>query len=354
MKLNVDLTSLQNAVKKMGAPLIDFDTTTVFDHVDIDSILNTTSGIEIDINEIEVNLDAGGLFEYKGRQVLLFIPNHNPMYKSINDVLNDPMQGNRFHVSDCTTLKKMRETNRYNKYHVTQNLSGMFEIYNDGNEDIKKDAKLHVCKNCLMMLNYKNYKNETNIEKNKIFNNFKINEFFETYSAFFEYLPNIKNNNKILDRSITPSINRKNYICKVCNTDFKNNPKLLVSEETNNNICLDCYRKQKEHKTAFITNPELKEIYKERTIQNKVTINSWDDVYKYVDISIHGYIHRLKRSYRTPTHIGYIPSEISSIVLDIVWITETKKSALVTRKTDEYKKLKNWNILTLGEAMERL
>jgi len=128
MKLNVDLTLLQNAVKKMGAPLIDFDTTTVFDHVDIDSILNTTSGIEIDINEIEVNLDAGGLFEYKGRQVLLFIPNHNPVYKSINDVLNDPMQGNRFHVSDCTTLKKMRETNRYNKYHVTQNLSGMFAI----------------------------------------------------------------------------------------------------------------------------------------------------------------------------------------------------------------------------------
>jgi len=348
MKLNVDLELLNNAVKKMGAPLVEFNANTSFEHLDI---LGTTMGREIDIKDIEINLESGSLFEFKGRQVLLFIPNQ---FNELNLILENATKGNRFHIADCSTLIQMKETNRYNKYAVTNNLSGKFTIYHRSNTNEKVESKLYVCKNCLEKLNYKNYKDESTRNRNQIFSDFKINEFFETYSTFFNYLPNIKNNEEILNRNPSTIIKKKNYVCETCNTDFKNNSKLIVNDNKKRVICVDCYRKVKDHKTTFITNPELKEIYKERTKQNKSIIQNWDDVYKYTDISIHGYIHRLKRSYKPPTYIGYILPTNENIILDMVWITEKKKSALVTKKTEEHNKLTDWNIVTLGEAMEKL
>ena len=230
MKLNVNLSVLNEAAKKMGAEPIVFSTNTRFEHTDIDKILGTTSGQQININDIEVNLDGGGLFEYEGRQVLLFIPNQ---YNSLEDILNDPMKGNKFHVSDCRTLQEMKQRNAFNKYAVTNNLSGIFTIYNKNNEANKVESSLFVCKNCLEKLNYKNYKNETYQIKNSIFNEFRIDEFFERYSTLFDYLPNINiepteinytDNWKEISKEYRSS---KDFICETCNTSFKNNKELL-------------------------------------------------------------------------------------------------------------------------------
>lgn len=350
MKLQVDLSLLESAVIQMGAPLIDFKTSTKFGHVDIDKILGTTSGQTISLEDITVNMDASELLEYKGRQVLLFIPDQG---NRIDNVIEDATRGTKFHICDCKTLQEMRATNRYNKYAVTNNLTGIFDIYGTSyqtNEEKNIQSKLYVCKNCLNKLNYKNYQDN----KTQVFNQFKISEFFETYSTLFEYLPNIKNDGNTLtreDQSINPT---KSSTCCECDTTFPANSKLIINVDKKS-ICLDCYRKQTKHKTAFITNSEIKEIYKNRTEQKMVKIKSWNDVYKYVDISIHGYINRLKYSFPTPpTTVGYIPEENKNLVLDLVWITNSKKAALVTKRLPEYENLKGWKIVTLGEAMRKL
>ncbi len=372
MKLNVNFDVLNEAVKKMGAKPIVFETNSRFKHTKIDELLGTTSGQKIDINDIEVNEDGGGLFEYQGRQVLLFIPNHNPRYKSIYEVLDDSMKGNRFHISNCSTLEKMKRTNRYNKYHVTRNLSGKFKIYNEGNESHTVDAMLHVCKNCLEKLNYRNYKNENSQNRSKIFNEFNIGEFFETYSTLFDYLPNINvekhstgytNDWSKVSRKYRDS---KNYTCETCNTSFIKNKSLLHTHHINGNkgdnslenlkaVCIDCHRKEPNHKHVMMTYEQLQKIHISRREQNKIQINSWDDVFKYTDISLYGYLELLKYDNKVKLpDVGYIiETNNKKVALDLAWITTKSKSALVTDYFYGFFNLKDWNILSLGEAMKK-
>lgn len=370
MKLNVNFDLLKKAVEKMGAEPIQFQTNSKFEHTKIDEILGTTSGQKININDIEVNQDGGGLFEYQGRQVLLFIPNQ---FNKLDDILNNPMKGNRFHVSDCSTLQEMKQKNKYNKYAVTRNLSGKFQIYNYKNESNTVDAKLHVCKNCLEKLNYKNYKNESFHNKTKIFEEFSIEEFFETYSTLFEYLPAIDTskepqNDYTKDWEDVSKDYRssKNYICETCDTSFVHNKDLLHTHHKNgiksdNNIqnlkavCIDCHRKEINHKHVMMTYDQLQRIHILRRVQNKIQINSWEDVFKFSDISLHGYLELLKNDNKVKLpDVGYV-LEVNNkkIALDLAWATKYAKSALVTDYFYGFFNLKDWNILSLGEAMKK-
>jgi len=368
MKLNINLDLLDSAIKKMGAQSISFTPKkTILDP--IDKVLGSTSGKKININDIEINLDGGGLFEYEGRQVLLFIPNQ---FNQLAEILHNPIKGNRFHVADCSTLQEMKQKNKYNKYHVTHNLSEKFEIYNYRNEDIKKDAKLHVCKNCLEKLNYKNYKNESYNQKQQIFENFDIGEFFERYSTLFDYVPtlglenNQKNNQYTNDwKSISQDYRaKKYYICETCDTSFNKNKQLLHTHHINgikndnnpNNlkaVCIDCHRKEPNHRHVYITYDQLQQIYILRREQNKVNIENWDDVFKYSDLSMHGYIDLLRVDGKMSIpDVGYI-IEINNkkIALDLVWQNTYKKSAVATEYSYNFFMLKDWNILSLGDAL---
>jgi ribosome-binding protein aMBF1 (putative translation factor) len=308
----------------------------------IDIVLGSTAGQAIDIKDIKVNYDSGGLFEYEGRQVLLFIPNHDPHYKLIDDVIKEPNKGNKFHVSDCSTLQQMKKNNRFNKYAVTNNLSGKFKIYN--NKSNKIDAKLYVCQNCLKKLNYKNC-TSPHVNINEVVRNFDIEEFFETYSALFEELPDSNN--------IKESNNFNIFICETCKVNLKNNIDILI--KSNDSVfCKDCYRKQDNHVRTFITNKQKNNLYRERTKQNKSQVNTWNDVYKYLDIALHPYIHRIRGKFAIPTHIGYIPQEDEKLVLDLVWLTDNNKKALVVNRINPTNTLGNWYISTLAEAIEKL
>jgi len=371
MKLNVSFDLLNKAVSKMGARLVDFNTKTTFKHTDIDKILGTTSGQKIVFDDIVVNTDGGGLFEYKGRQVLLFLPKQ---FHDISLVRNNHSQGNKFHVADCSTLQQQREKGTFNNYSATNNLSGKFHVYgfDKKNERDEFDTKLNVCQNCLKKLNYKNFNSVSRNEKNNIVSNFTTSEFFERYSTLFEYLPNIDTNEEkeattytdnweIVSKDYRAS---KNYICETCDTSFIKYKHLLHTHHINGKkddntksnlkaVCIDCHRKEPNHRHVYMKYDQLQQIYIARREQNKVDIKSWDDVFKYSDLSLHGYIDLLRSDQKTSLpDVGYVV-EVNNqkVALDLVWQNSYKKSAVATEYSYNFFMLKDWNILSLGDAL---
>lgn len=364
MKLNIDFSELFLSADSMGADKIEFDIgKTSFDGLDIDKLLSTT-GIEIEPNDVE---EFNGLLSYKGRQVLLYIPDQG--YR-VDDVLEKSSLGRKFHVSDCRTLEEMKNKKRFDRYIVTNDLSGEFKVNGFSklqNKNIDGTARLEVCKNCLDKLNYKNYK----IEKQKVFREFKIDDFFENYSTLFRHLPKFNKVYKSEYTSDWDSISKdyrssKNYICEGCNTSFIENKKLLHTHHingvrTDNNLsnlkafCLDCHRKQPNHSHLMVSLEQLHQIYTLRRKDNTINIKTWDDVIKYSDLALHGYIHMLRRDDRIKLpEVGYvINNKGKEIVLDLAWRTPTKKVAVVSNFTKEYFSIDDWEILTLNDAMVR-
>ena len=361
MKLNIDFSKLFYAVDKMGAVPISFNIGHVeFVEIGIDEILGTT-GQEINLEDLE---SFDNLLSYKGRQVLLYIPDQG---NRIDNVLLNSQNGTRFHVADCKTLQEMKSKKRFDRYIVTNNLSGIFNIngINFNGEEINETSRLHVCKNCLSLLNYKNYK-----QNRRVFDEFKLEDFFEVYSTLFSHLPKFEDQIYSSDytndwENISQKYKaKKNYVCETCDTSFINNKSLLHTHHINGIkedndfpnlkvLCLDCHRKEPNHEHLMLNRIQLEQIYILRREQNKINIKNWDDVFKYTDLALHNYIHILKSkpNMKIPD-VGYI-FEINGkkIILDLVWITNSRKSALVTEYTTDYFALDDWNIQILSDAL---
>lgn len=370
MNLNVNFSVLNDAIKKMGADPITFSTHTRFEHTKLDEILSTSAGQKIDIDDINLNLDgAGGLLEYQGRQVLLFLPKQ---FNDISLVKRDYSKGNKFHIADCSTLKQQQERGTFRNYSANNNLFNKFKVHgSDSNNNRDEfDTKLNVCQNCLKKLNYKNFNHETWEQKKSIVEHFQIDEFFETYSTLFEYTPIVETESTDIEyttdwQDVSKAYREsKNYICETCHISLKDDRGLLHTHHINgikddndlNNlkaVCIDCHRKEPRHKHILMTYSELQKIHILRREQDKNTnLEGWEDVFKFSDLSIYGYLNILKSNGRSIPEVGYIVEvKKKKIALDLVWITPTKKSALVTEYFHEYLNLEGWNILTIGDAM---
>ena len=360
MKLSVDLNALNLAVDSMGASDVDFTLNQEgFKGIDIDEILNST-GQEISLEDLE---SVEGLLSYHGRQVLLYIPDHSYKLEKVNA---NPELGNKFHVADCKTLNDMRSKKRFDRYIVTNNLSGDFDVTGMDSitrKELNSNIRLTVCKNCLSMLNYRNYKKSKN--KKEIFNDFSLNDFFEHYSTLFKYLPKHENlaysANYTLNWKDISEKNRikKNFTCESCKTSFITNKRLLHSHHINGiksdnrevnlkALCIDCHRKEPNHSHLMMKYSDLLDIYKLRKEQKKLDIKSWDDVFKYTDLSLHGYLHLLKE--KKPKAIPNIAhSEVlygKEVFLDLAW-PKLKKAVLINNSVS----LPGWDIITLEEAL---
>lgn len=127
-----------------------------------------TNGIIVNPSDIESADDYTLL--YKGQRVILYI----------RDVMNygydnDP----RFHIAMCKTLKDMFSNNRKHRYVLSQREDGIFPLYY-GNNDKLTYKKLHVCQNCLKLLEYQGFSSHNPLKK-QIVQNFTLTEFFIQY-----------------------------------------------------------------------------------------------------------------------------------------------------------------------------
>lgn len=170
-------------------------------------------------------------FTYKGRRVILYIRDQAQY--------GDKKSEYKFHLVDCTTLKIMRNRNRYGKYVVSTSTTGKFSVnLIINNRPIASEEELHVCKHCLKQLKRRGY--------NFAYKNFSIEEFFrvmnEDNSRNFPYLPN--ENDLSAPTNVYPNnwneISRRlkekyNYTCQECG---KRSPSVQVHHK--NELKCDC------------------------------------------------------------------------------------------------------------------
>ncbi|GBL03168.1 HNH endonuclease [Glaciecola sp. KUL10] len=362
MKLNVDLKNLWAKVDEMRAEYVAFDVSDVWHDSDIefDDQLSS-SGIEIDLDDIE---SEEGLLSVRGRQVLLFIPDH--AFKVEKALLNG-QQGNKFHVADCTTLETMKKQNRFNRYKVTNNMSGRFEIYGTSeiNLPLEGITQLHVCKNCINQLNYKGIANASVSERNKLVENFDLEEFFTTYSSLFKRLPRELASNKTKgysdDWEKTSSKVRASvgYQCQHCEVNLSSDKRLLhvhhrngvKSDNSAHNLialCADCHRKEPYHGHMFVKHSDTQRINELRAMQNVYASCDWNTVFKKADPSVHGILEHCKVKGYTAPEVAYsLPNNPNSKALELAW---TKRRFGVVLSDPIV--VDGWHILSLADALE--
>jgi hypothetical protein len=330
MILNVDLSDLFMAVRRMGAKDIDFGVDVDQEPLSPIDVGLDEGGIEVDFSEIDFDT---GLASYQGRQVLLYIRDHG---SRVTETLQEPEKGNKFHVADCSKLDEMRRKGRIERYVVTNNLNGAFKITGDDwrtGSSVEGEAELKVCKLCLGHLNYKGY---TNKPKGPIFKSFSIGEFFETYSSYFKHMPQgfaAKPNQYSADwddlsKQIRQSVN---YQCQQCGLSLSEHRNLLHVHHKNGvrndnrrenlvALCADCHRKQPDHQHMFISHQDSKKIAELRRAQSIVVRNSWAEVYALADPAMHGVIDQLEKYHLPIPEVGYrIDGGQQSCQIELAW-----------------------------------
>jgi len=363
MKLDIDLGHLWARVKQMGAEVVDFDMAEIWNNSDISFDMELSNGgIEISLEDLE---SEEGLLSVKGRQVLLFIPDQG---NSIEEALVDPSKGRKFHVADCITLEEMKKKNRFSRYNVTNNLSGVFKVYGvtKGRQEIAGDIKLQCCKNCLKQLNFKGYNHLRPGEKNLLVNNFSLEEFFSTYSSIFKHVPKKHKSDAAIgytsDWGVISSLVRSdaNYCCQHCSVDLTSNKKLLHTHHKNGvkndnsrlnlvSLCADCHHKEPFHEHMFVKHSDTQLINALRKSQNLLSNNDWASVFKHADSSMFGVLDFCRQKNHKLPVIGYELSDAKGkivAVLDLGWPQQKIGVCLGERIAVD-----GWKVFNLKEAL---
>ncbi|WBA83539.1 HNH endonuclease signature motif containing protein [Endozoicomonas sp. GU-1] len=364
MKIDINLDALWASVHRMGAEHLSLDLGVVWDNADIefDKELSST-GIEIDLKDL---VSEQGLLSIKGRQVLLFIPDHN---HRVEDALADGSKGNKFHIAHCSKLDEMKRRNRFERYHVTNNLSGEFEIFGyDRYRQHKKDkTRLNVCKLCLSHLNYKGASSGTATNRNDIVREFDIGEFFSTYSSLFKYLPKTSSAQTTGYTSDWKEFSAKvrqsaGYICQKCHVDLTGHKNLLhvhhkngvKSDNSPNNLqplCADCHRKEDLHDHMFVRHSDTQLINHLRREQGLINSgdSNWDKVFECADPAVHGFLDYARKKGFAPPEVGYEITNLGGRIiaeLELAW-PETNYGIYIEKPEVP----SSWNLHSLEEAM---
>lgn len=350
MKIKYDFSDLAKIADQFNSESVEFEinlTALEFEPLDI----QLSEGLEIDLSDIKIE---DGLLSYQGRQVLLYIKDHSYIFDA---AIKNPESGNKFHVSDCSTIKKMRSTNKYERYVATNNVSGFFEIGCSQNRTAK--VALKVCKNCLSNLNYKGYSSEG--IRGRVFSEFSLDEFFSEYSSCFAYMPKAWAENTKVGytrdwQEISKATREKaGYICSRCSIDLSKNKNLCHVHHVNgvkndNNasnlkvLCIDCHRRQHNHGGMYVRHSDMQKITALRHEAGILKNDAWDTVLKYVDPAFMGDLLSIQRRGGGPPLIGYsIKNQLGELItMDVAW-PRTKKAFLINPI-----EVPGWKILKRG------
>lgn len=297
MRLNIDFADVEQVAEKFRSTRefkLELEADSPLEPIDI----QLQGGVEVTLQDIESN---DGLLSYKGRHVILYIRDH--AYRVVDAILDPAKSGKKFHVADCETLEAMRSKNRFDRYVVTQAITGDFEI---AGTDAKGSphqgiARLQVCLNCLKKLNYKSSLLKSSIRK-QVRDEFALLEFFETYSTRFSTLPRgvaeqgsggYTADWQGLSKVLREASGHTCEDCRVCLDDARH---LLhvhhINGVKNDNrrsnlqvLCKDCHRKQPSHQHIFLTAKEMCMLAERRRGQG-LTPETWDGVLRQADLAV--------------------------------------------------------------------
>ncbi|PMR72082.1 HNH endonuclease [Billgrantia endophytica] len=363
MKLTVDFSALFSAARRMGYPIED------------DFVLDTprepwedrleSEGIEIDdINEIDV---VDNLLSYRGRQILLYIKDHG--YR-VENALEDGSTGNKYHVSECRKLREMRSQGRFERYVVTQNINGEFDItgYRHHSRNYTEGkTRLDVCKLCLGQINYKGYKSHRNFNA---FVKFNLDEFFQTYSSFFTHLPQRKMGEGEGYTVDWPEVSRafrqeKGYTCEKCVVRLSDHPRLLHVHHINGvksdnrkanlkALCADCHSKEAFHESMYVSHSDRQTISRRRHEQQFRNPDNWQEVIELADSGLRGFIERC-HSRRLPVpEVGLDLQDDREEVkgmLELAWPRQRLGIAINERDRLHAERL-GWKVFSVHEALD--
>lgn len=225
------------------------------------------SGITITPSDKNFRVENNELY-FKNTKVLLYIRDQ-AMYGQPEDILKNYKSGYKFHLSWCKTLQSMFNSGKYEKYVVSTRQDDVLlvRVIGSNNKVYESEQKLHVCRYCLSTLNYKGYRYATKAQKDKIYNEFSLKEFFNVQNSDYSFHDMPKHDEYSAKTNIYPDnwehvseLHRKlcHYQCERCGKDCSHDHKLLHVHHINGNkqdirqsnliaLCLECHISEHPH-----------------------------------------------------------------------------------------------------------
>ena len=154
------------------------------DYVSAEEMANLESK-GLDVEESDVRILEDGTLAYKNLRVVLYIRSPNSPYTDdldIDESWRAPRRsvaddsGPRFHIANCRTLEKMRQSGRGDRYVVSTRDDCQFEIVTAGGS--VSTRSLRVCKNCLEKLDWRGFNRASGVERDLRVKAFSLIHFF--------------------------------------------------------------------------------------------------------------------------------------------------------------------------------